>query len=496
MELSRNPLKNQIDIIIVGAGIGGLNCASMLALAGKKVLVVEKNPFIGGRCAGYEKKGFKVDYGVHAFGNGQNGPLHTPIREAEKTLHFSHPLINWNVLVANFRYQRNYITTYLPMTIFHPWNYFRTAWSLMKAKVPFTDKLQLMNLNTKMKQLSAEQINQLNQVSVKEFLDRYTDSTFVHSMMALSSDSYSVVPYTQVAASDFVRVVLQAYKRGGISYPSGGCATIPNAYKQIIQAKNGSILTGQNVKQIIVDQTHSDMKAIGIKLDNGQEYMAPIIVANVQWAILYSKLLQNQYFPEAIGAKIKTLVPSYTSVVAHIALDKPLIKHKFVMRAPSLKPKDIFQRWLKGEFVKDVGCFMPIVSNIDSAMAPPGKQLALAGIGTSMEYANQKDQFVELILDYLQELVPTNDKIRDHIEWMDISGPKELDALFDENGAIIGLAQQIGQVGEHRLSSRTPLKGLYHCGDDSGTGLFGIGTELAALSGQECAKLILNDLQK
>ena len=71
--------------------------------------------------------------------------------------------------------------------------------------------------------------------------------------------------------------------------------------------------------------------------------------------------------------------------------------------------------------------------------------------------------------------------------------PKDLERLFGEKGSIIGLAQQIGHVRDQRLESRTHIKGLYHCGDDSGKNLFGIGTEIAALSGQNCAELVLAD---
>jgi len=39
------------DIIVVGAGLGGLGVAAILSRHGKKVLVVEKNLWIGGRAA-------------------------------------------------------------------------------------------------------------------------------------------------------------------------------------------------------------------------------------------------------------------------------------------------------------------------------------------------------------------------------------------------------------------------------------------------------------
>ena len=60
-------------------------------------------------------------------------------------------------------------------------------------------------------------------------------------------------------------------------------------------------------------------------------------------------------------------------------------------------------------------------------------------------------------------------------------------------GAVIGIASTVQQGRNNRLDSRTPVKGLYHCGDDSGAPLWGVGTELAARSGNSCARLILEE---
>ena len=42
--------KDQYDVIIIGAGIGGLVCGCYLAKAGLKVLIVEQHNKAGGYC--------------------------------------------------------------------------------------------------------------------------------------------------------------------------------------------------------------------------------------------------------------------------------------------------------------------------------------------------------------------------------------------------------------------------------------------------------------
>jgi phytoene dehydrogenase-like protein len=58
-------------------------------------------------------------------------------------------------------------------------------------------------------------------------------------------------------------------------------------------------------------------------------------------------------------------------------------------------------------------------------------------------------------------------------------------------GEVIGMAQRYDQDADKRFSPRSPVKGLYIVGAD--TGSFGIGTELAAQSAMETHALILED---
>ena len=52
------------DVIVIGAGLGGLSTASLAAKNGFKTLVLEQSDIIGGCCSTFEVDGYKFDVGA------------------------------------------------------------------------------------------------------------------------------------------------------------------------------------------------------------------------------------------------------------------------------------------------------------------------------------------------------------------------------------------------------------------------------------------------
>ena len=64
------------DAIVIGSGISGLMCANILAHSGCRVLVLEKQPRIGGMLQGFSRQGVTYDTGLHYVGGlNEGGPL-------------------------------------------------------------------------------------------------------------------------------------------------------------------------------------------------------------------------------------------------------------------------------------------------------------------------------------------------------------------------------------------------------------------------------------
>ena len=74
-------LLSTYDVVVVGAGIGGLTAAALLAKRGLKVLVIEQHYLPGGCASIFRRKGFTFDVGASLFfGFGEEG-YHRPFAQ-------------------------------------------------------------------------------------------------------------------------------------------------------------------------------------------------------------------------------------------------------------------------------------------------------------------------------------------------------------------------------------------------------------------------------
>ena len=66
---SKKKIPKDLDVIVIGSGIGGLSTAGFLARTGRKVLVLEQHYIAGGCTHVFEEKGVEHETGIHYIGN-------------------------------------------------------------------------------------------------------------------------------------------------------------------------------------------------------------------------------------------------------------------------------------------------------------------------------------------------------------------------------------------------------------------------------------------
>lgn len=81
---------NMYDVVVVGGGIGGTCAAAMLSSKGKKVLLLEKEPYLGGCSSTFSHQGFRYNTGATTFAGFEEG---MPVHRFFESLHVTLPLL-------------------------------------------------------------------------------------------------------------------------------------------------------------------------------------------------------------------------------------------------------------------------------------------------------------------------------------------------------------------------------------------------------------------
>ncbi len=456
------------DVIIIGGGIGGTAVGSLLATKQLKVLLIEKNDLIGGRCSTYEKDGFKVDVGVHSFARSHNGPIGKAL-----TMVGMENAIDWSIgETKEARWHLNGNFYVLP-------DHFR---KLISAE-DTVGLLNLINETSKIKDTS-----KLDTTDVKSWLSQYTDNTIIHSYFSIVCGLYFVIPYYTASAGEFIRSLTSLNKYQSIGYPNGGCISIPLAFTEAINKLGGEIRTKTTVKKVIVE----DNKVQGIELSNNEFISSNTVISNAGLKETVNNLTGRNFFEKDYLGTMDNLQYSLSAITLKIALNKPVTPYKIVVSFTEEDPEERLNSMLKGAVPDELDYFIPVPSNYHSTMAPKGKQILTAGTMVPKEnFEKNRDKWIENLMNTLEKVFPELSK---NLLWYDVTTPKDIESMYGKEASVIGLSQTIDQAGINRPPISLPINGLYMVGGDAGG--WGIGTELAVKSALECSEIVLNKIQK
>ncbi|MEG2934323.1 MAG: NAD(P)/FAD-dependent oxidoreductase [Gordonibacter sp.] len=437
------------DALILGSGMGGLATGLLLAHKGKRVAILEKNSRPGGRFTSFERDGFMLDLGVHIISRGKNGPATTCLESTG----LESP-IDWMVIrpVQStggkiFKFPRD-----------------------LEGMVPDEDLKAVIQFVTDVKGLSEEEIMALNDITLEEYLNRYTTNNIVHSCVSRVGDVYLVCPEWVASAGEFARCLQWEASAKSSAYPAGGCVSVANAYADGFKHFGGELYLDTKVAKVIVEGG----KAVGAIGVDGKEWRADMVISNADIKHTVLDLVGEEHFDEEYVNYVNGLEYSLCSPVVRIGLDTVLdsdIKMLGQFYAPS--QHEYYEMLAREEIPEELNVFLVSPSNFDPATAPEGKQLVM--LASPVEFMNDSfaEKYMEKMIDTAEGYIPG---LREHAIFIDKSLPSQIAASVGEGGSVIGVAQKPGQVGSDRPKIKTPLDGLFLVGGEvEGSG---VGVEL------------------
>ena len=495
--------RSPTHVVVIGTGIGGAASTMLLAHAGVRVTLIEKNRRLGGSCAGYEKQGFRIDIGTHMFCRGAVGPLGEVLRRVGRdgAIDFRRTRD-----IAELRFPSRNATLVGARSVTRiavpsqPHRMPRFAIELARAlELSPREAARVARMFAHILSMSEADALAWNDRTVEDFLLPFTDHAPTIALFGFLLGLYFILPYWEVSAGEAIWSFQRMFRDNALSYPIGGSNAIPSTYCRIAEEHGAEVKTGVAVQRVVIEGG----RVAGVSLSDGSFVAADVVISTSSVRSTVKYLVGEEHFPEAYVRRAMAIKGSYIAVQAKVALKKRLVDagcivggvgekiDLFNVRTGDLRA--MFSAVEKGRIPEVVPFYCPVPSNFDPTLAPPGHQLlTVCAVAPTSDVAlhDPGPAWEEAMLRTLRRVVPGLDE---HVLFIDRFSVDFIEKwIGKEFGPAVSTGQTPGQVGDKRPTVHTPVRGLYLA--ECGAGARGVGTELAAASAMECVDRVLADL--
>lgn len=274
------------DAIVIGSGIGGLTCASLLAKYGRKrVLVLEQHYRIGGYTHTFSRPGYEWDVGVHYVGQvGERGSFRGafdrltdgrlqwgPMPDVYDRIELAGRGYDFVTgaqrfierLTASFPKQGDALTRYVKLVkaTSRQSGAHHLSRGLPRPLTALTRPFFSWPFLAKARRTTAEVLAEL------------TQDEELRAVLAGQYGDYGLPPGK--SSWGMHAVLVTHYLEGGF-YPVGGAAAFAQAFAPVIEAAGGHLATGARVAQVVLERG----RAVGVRLDDQTEVRAPLIISD------------------------------------------------------------------------------------------------------------------------------------------------------------------------------------------------------------------------
>ena len=501
------------DCIVIGAGHNGLVCATGLARAGRKVLVLEAASQVGGAAVTRTfHPGFRVSAAAHLL-HLMPADLMRELALEEHGLRYSGTLLPTTALVADgaaLAIGREMAGAEAAAYGAYEARMRRFGAALgpvLSGIAPrlgtdrWSDKLALLNIGWRIRRLGRKDMRELLRIggmNIYDLLQEHFSSPVLQGALGLDAVlGTNFGPRSPGTVLTLLyRLAGESAARGtGLAQPQGGMGALCDALAKGAQAAGVSVRTDAPVARILVENDC----ASGVALQCGEEIAARVVISNADPKTTFLDLLGARHLDNGFVRRVTHLRSKGLTAKLHLALaEAPRFSGVAAERAagrlviaPSLEHIEHAYNHAKyGEYSAEPVMEITVPTHLDQGLAPAGQHVLSAIVQYAPHtlkggWESQRQAFTDLAIATLERYAPG---IRTSILCSELLTPLDIEKQFRISGGHwhhgdlafdqFLMVRPVPGATQHR----TPLAGLYLCGAGChpGGGVMGVAGRNAA----------------
>ncbi len=496
----------RLPVGVVGAGLAGLAAACTLAARGHKVVLFDKNAWLGGKAAVLNEQGFRFDMGptILTVPGVLERVFHEAGRKMSDYLDLRRLDPQWRCFFDDgsvLDLREDMKTMAETLDAFAPGNSagYRDFQAMSRKLHEVSEKFFFwksvegigdtlsfkgMDLETLKDVLSLRMGTSVASQIRKRVPDGRVSQMLDHFVQYVGSSPY--------ASPAVLCSIAHMQTDLGVWYPIGGTRAVPEALEKLAGELGVDLRPNTEVTRIIEEEG----RAVGVETARGEVVRMSAVVSNMDSVRTMRELVGGA--PGRKFARRWKREPACSGVVLYLGLDRAyehLAHHDFVF---SRDPKEEFD-WIyrKGEPAPDPTCYLAATGRTEPGVAPEGGEALYILVHTPYlrphhDWAKMLPGYRQVILDKLKRCAGMPD-IEERIVFERHLTPQDIHERYNVlNGAIYGLASHGKVNGAFKPGNRSrDLAGLYLAG---GAAHPGPGMPMVLMSGWIAADSLSQDV--
>ena len=458
------------DVIIIGAGMGGLTAGALLAKDGLKTLVIEKHSIPGGYATSFKRKDFWFDSVLDAISGCHNGGwIWQALKRLglEKEIEFTRLDPIRSDIFPDFRFDvKADIDLFISdLQSLSPKDAkaISEIFSIMKElhHVVMTLPADIIWKDPRI-EAKYPLFYKYKHKTFKGLLDEYVQDERIRAILC-DRCAFMGLPPSKVSAIGMSAMIITYGMNGGYRV-KGLTQRFPDALAGSIKNNGGNIIYNTTVDKIIIEGNRAAGVVTGMAGCFAQKDSVKYQRKKTFFELAGKENLKDEFID-----KIEKMLPSLSFFLVYLGVDMDLKKLGLEHSIGTYPSFDIEKTF--SDINKDIcspnASFETIIYTLTNPdMAPKDCHslilMTKAGYDYKESWKGCKDKEAERLIKMAEQIIPN---LSSHIIIQDSATPLTLERYTgNDNGAAFGWAQGIDHVGANRLQIETPINGLYLTG--------------------------------